>query len=110
MKLREDCQCSSVDCTLRICPAVVALTRSAGRAVRALVAHVHGMRTVTEIAVAIEKLPALEQREFAEWFNSRLLEDTLKMLSILAAGIRSLETEPEGPIGRRPPESRTGFG
>ena len=32
------------------------------------------------------------------------------MLSILAAGIRSLETDHEDAIGRRPPESQTAFG
>ncbi len=67
-------------------------------AVRALLAHVRGMSTVTEIEAAIEKLPAAEQRELADWLNSRLLEDTPEMLAALDAGIRSLATEPKVPL------------
>ena len=56
------------------------------------------MSTVTEIEAAIEKLPAPEQRELADWLNSRLLEDTPEMLAALDAGIRSLATEPKLPL------------
>ncbi|MSU68644.1 MAG: hypothetical protein CK548_04945 [Opitutia bacterium] len=81
-----------MDCALGICPDVVALTRSAGLAVRALIAYDLVLSSATEIAAAIEKLPALEEGELADWMKSRLLEDALEMLSILATGICSLET------------------
>ena len=73
-------------------------TLAAGLAGQALRPHVGGMSTVTEIEAAIEKLPAPEQRELADWLNSRLLEDTPEMLAALDAGIRSLETEPKVPL------------
>ena len=53
------------------------------------------MSTVTEIEAAIEKLPPEEQREIADWLNSRLIEETPEMLAALDEGIRSLETEPK---------------
>ena len=71
----------------------------AGRlAVGAERAIVPAMSTVTEIEAAIEKLPPPEQRELADWLNSRLLEDTPEMLAALDVGIRSLETEPKVPL------------
>lgn len=72
--------------------------RRHGLAVRALRTIVVGMSTVTEIEAAIEKLPLGEQRELADWLNSRLIEETPEMLAMLDAGIRSLETEPGVPI------------
>jgi phosphoribosylaminoimidazole (AIR) synthetase len=59
---------------------------------------VDAMSTVAEIESAIEKLSVTEQRELADWLNSRLIEDTPEMLAALDAGIRSLETEPKVPL------------
>lgn len=62
---------------------------------RAIVAS---MSTVAEIAAAIEALSPAQQRELADWLNSRLIEDTPEMLAALDAGIRSLDTEPKVPL------------
>ncbi len=56
------------------------------------------MSTVTEIEAAIEKLSPGEQRELADWLNSRLIEETPEMLAALDEGIRSLESEPTVPL------------
>ncbi len=56
------------------------------------------MSTVTEIEAAIEKLSPAEQRELADWLNSRLIEETPEMLAALDEGIRSLESEPTVPL------------
>lgn len=56
------------------------------------------MSTIAEIEAAIEKLPSEEQRELAQWLNSRLVEETPEMLAAIDKGIRSLETEPKVPL------------
>lgn len=56
------------------------------------------MSTVADIEAAIEKLSPQEQRELADWLNSRLVEETSAMLASLDEGIRSLENEPAIPI------------
>ncbi len=56
------------------------------------------MSTVTEIEAAIEKLSPAEQRELADWLNSRLIDETPEMLAALDEGIRSLENEPTVPL------------
>ena len=53
------------------------------------------MSTVSEIGAAIERLSAQEQRELADWLNSRVHEETPAMLKALDEGVRALETEPE---------------
>ena len=68
--------------------------RLAVRAERAIVA---GMSTVTEIESALERLTLAQQREVADWLDSRLMPETPAMLAALDAGIRSLETEPTVP-------------
>ena len=60
--------------------------------------HVAGMSTIAEIETAIERLSPAEQRELADWLNSRLIEETPEMLAALDEGIRSLETEPGVPL------------
>ncbi len=52
------------------------------------------MSTVSEVEAAIERLSAQEQRELADWLNSRVHEETPAMLKALDEGVRSLETEP----------------
>jgi hypothetical protein len=56
------------------------------------------MSTVSEIEAAIKRLSAQEQRELADWLNSRVHEETPVMLKALDEGVRSLETEPMTPI------------
>ena len=57
-----------------------------------------GMSTVTEIEAAIERLTPTEQREVADWLNSRLIEETPAMINALDEGIYSLANEPTVPI------------
>ena len=56
------------------------------------------MSTVAEIEAAIEKLSVSEQREVADWLNSRLIEETPAMLAALDEGIDSLVHEPTVPL------------
>ncbi len=60
--------------------------------------HLVDMSTVAEIEIAIERLSPAEQRELADWLNSRLIEEIPEMLAALDEGIRSLETEPGVPL------------
>jgi hypothetical protein len=55
------------------------------------------MSTVTEIESALERLTLAQQREVADWLDSRLMPETPAMLAALDVGIRSLETEPTVP-------------
>jgi hypothetical protein len=55
------------------------------------------MSTVTEIESALERLTPAQQREVADWLDSRLMPETPAMLAALDVGIRSLETEPTVP-------------
>ena len=50
------------------------------------------MSTVTEIETALERLTLAQQREVADWLDSRLMPETPAMLAALDVGIRSLET------------------
>jgi len=49
------------------------------------------MSTVTEIEAALEKLTPAQQREIADWLESRLMPETPAMLAALDEGIHSLE-------------------
>jgi hypothetical protein len=55
------------------------------------------MSTVAEIESAIEKLSSAQQREIADWLDSRLMPETPAMLAALDEGIRSLDHEPTVP-------------
>jgi hypothetical protein len=55
------------------------------------------MSTVTEIEAALERLTPAQQREVADWLESRLMPETPAMLNALDIGIRSLENEPTVP-------------
>jgi hypothetical protein len=61
-------------------------------------AKVAPMSTVAEIEAALEKLSPAQQREIADWLESRLMPETPAMLAALDEGIRSLETEPTVPL------------
>jgi hypothetical protein len=70
---------------------------------RRLAAHfespiVSSMSTVAEIEAALEKLTPAQQREIADWLESRLLPESPAMLEALDEGIGSLASEPTVPI------------
>jgi hypothetical protein len=67
------------------------------------------MSTVAEIEAAIEKLPAVEQRELARWLGERLLqEESPEMLATLDEGIRSFEEK--GAVNTHAPSSNGKYG
>jgi hypothetical protein len=57
------------------------------------------MGTVAEIEAALAKLTPEQQREVADWLESRLMPESPAMLAALDVGIRSFAEEPATSAG-----------